>query len=91
MAFGGRITMRRNLSPKRIVGKLIGIILLLWIGDEILTTVGATIDTNTGFFQSAFDFLGMNYDAGTTPSGILTVIGIVAVASLVLEFINVNL
>lgn len=89
--FGGRVSLRRNVSPGRIIGQIIMVTIVLWVGSEILDAVGDTIDTNTGYFKTAFDFLGMNTDAGADPSGIITVVGILAVAAIALQFININL
>lgn len=121
MALGGRIRFRRKLSPRRIIAKVVGLVIILWVGDEILTTIRDTVmDVNadyntslgceatnlsaaqrltwhcventrwytTGYFQSAFSFIGLN---STSYTGIIAVIGIMAVATLALEFIEVNI
>lgn len=66
--------------------------LMLLVGNQVLTSVGTTIGniSNTPF-QQALSFLGMNTTGGTWSStGMVGILGLVAVASFVLSFVKIS-
>lgn len=66
--------------------------LMLLVGNQVLTAVGTTIGniTNTPFYQ-ALSFLGMNETGGTwATTGMVGILGLIAVASFVLSFVKVS-
>lgn len=66
--------------------------LMLLVGNQVLTSVGTTIGniSSTPFYQ-ALSFLGMNDTGGTwKTTGIVGILGLVAVASFVLTFVKVS-
>lgn len=66
--------------------------LMLLVGNEILESVGTTIGNITGTpFQTSLTFLGMDIEDGTwETTGIVGILGLVAVASFVLSFVKIS-
>lgn len=89
------IHMKKKVSVTRVIAKIVITILALWVGDKILQAVnsslnasGALSNTNSFFYQG-FNFLGMGA-ATVNGAGILGVISLIAVASLVMEFVEIS-
>lgn len=66
--------------------------LMLLVGNEILESVGTTIGNITATpFYTALSFLGMADETGTwETTGIIGILGLVAVASFVLAFVKIS-
>lgn len=87
---------RRGVNIPRVVGKVAGTILALYVGGTIITEIGNVINGTTSPFYKGLTLIGWTVtDAGqvtdTTGSGILAVIGIVGIASIVMEFVEVRM
>lgn len=78
--------MKRSINVGRAIGKIVSVILALWVGEEVISAVVSTINITGGYFSKAFQFLGLD-NPGT---GILAVIGVIGVASIAMEFVDIS-
>lgn len=91
MAF--KVSRKKNISPMRIIGKLAGLAIALWVGQILLAAVQSsigqtTIDNSSGFFYQAYKFMGLC--SAPNNAGIIVIVGVVAVAALALEFVDIK-
>lgn len=97
MAF--RASMRKNVNIKRVVSKIALTVLTLYVGGTILTEIGEVMNGTTSPFYEGLTLIGWDVGTGagcasdglicsTTGTGILTVVGLVAIASIVMEFVD---
>lgn len=88
MKFGKvRVSRRKDLNPAAIIYHIVGLIILFWVGDEIIEAVTTDINVDAGYFTSAYTFLGVS-GSGT---GIIGIVGIILVASLALRVVKIEL
>lgn len=93
MAF--KASFNKNFSIGRAIKKVLITSMTLWIGGEILTQVGNVINGSSSPLYTGFKIIGWTVTNGTvtdttTGTGILTVIGIIGFASVVMEFMTVS-
>lgn len=97
-------SFNRNWDINRVVRKLIYTILGLFVGGTILTTFGQVMNATASPFYSGLSLIGWtvsstavacgsqgtvtNCITATTGTGILSVVGIISIASVVLEFVT---
>ena len=91
-----RFGYRRNVNIPRVVGKITAVLLALYVGGTIVTEVGKVMNGTTSPFYKGLTLIGWTVsDAGqitaTNGSGILAVVGIVGIASIVMEFVQVKM
>ena len=101
-----RIRFRRNFSVGRVIAKVVGAVLALYVGGEIVDEIGSVMNGTESPFYPALELIGwtVGTDGGATAcattenmicewtgSGILSVIGIIAIASVVMEFVHVKM
>lgn len=91
-----RIRFRRKFSIGRIVAKLVATILSLYVGGTIVTEIGDVMNGTTSPFYRGLTLIGWTVDTNglitaTSGSGILAVIGIIGIASIVMEFVEVRM
>lgn len=86
--------MKKKVNVTRVIAKVVITVLALWVGDKILQSVNTSLNSSgalsatNSFFYQGFNFLGMG---GTiSGNGILGVIALIAVASLVMEFVEIS-
>ena len=90
-----KISMKKKVNVTRVIGKVVLTVLALWVGDKILQALHASLNasgavsTSNSFFYQGFNFLGIG-GATISGNGILGVIALVAVASIVMEFVEVS-
>lgn len=87
---------RRGVNIPRTVGKIAGTILALYVGGTIITEIGNVMNGTTSPFYKGLTLIGWTVsDTGqitsTSGSGILAVIGIVGIASIVMEFVEIRM
>lgn len=88
--------MRKKPNVSLAITGAVTLGLMLLVGNQVLASVGTTIgNITTGGvatpFYSALSFLGMNDTGGTWKStGIVGILGLIAVASFVLSFVKVS-
>lgn len=86
--------MKKGINIKRVVVKLVSTIIALYVGNEVIGAIAGIMEGSTGVFNNGFKLLGWNVTDGTIVStsggstGLLTVVGIVGIASIVTEFVD---
>ena len=95
MARKFRVKFRKKVNIPRVVGKLTAVIIALYVGNEIINQIGTIVNGTTGPFNNGFKLIGWtvssNTVTATTGAGVLSVIGVVGIASIVLEFVTFNM
>jgi hypothetical protein len=127
MARRFRVGMKKNVNIPRVVAKVAGTIIALYVGNEIISQVGSIVNATTGAFNPGFKLIGWEVGTSTgvngtagclntcglTPidgcaaaspmtgvancvnnassGGVLSVVGVVGLASIVMEFVQFNM
>ena len=91
-----RIGMRKKINIQRVVSKIVGSIIVLYVGGQLLSAVGNVVNGSTSPFYQGLTIIGWTVTNGqvtdtTTGTGILTVVGIIAIASVIMEFVYFKL
>ena len=108
-----KVGMKKSINIPRVVGKTAGVIIALYVGNEIINQIGSIINCTQGPFNNGFKLIGWTIENSVNTSatctglslpnpannlvtdvsgaGVLSVIGVVGIASIVLEFVNFNL
>ena len=86
----------RKVNISRVVSKLVNVIIALYVGGTIVTELGNVMNETTSAFYSGLTLIGWTVSTArqitaTTGSGILSVIGIVGIASIVTEFVSFSM
>lgn len=87
---------RQNWSIGRVVTKIVITLLSLYVGGTIVTEIGKVMNSTTSPFYKGLTLIGWTVSTSgqitdTTGSGILSVIGIVGIASVVMEFVEIRM
>lgn len=85
--------MKRNIDVTKVVNKVVKVVLALYVGGTILIEIGNVMNGTASPFYTGLKLIGWTVDAtgtitSTSGSGILSVVGIIAVASIVMEFVE---
>lgn len=119
MAYKVRFRGASNIKIGRVVTKIVAVLIALWVGGEILTSVGAVMENTTSPFYQGLTLIGWTVGAfqnngthwatscggdvsdggvavetGTncitdvSGNGVLVVVGLVGIASVILEFVQ---
>ncbi len=87
-----KIRFNRNFDVNRVVKRLVQTVLALYVGGTIMTTFGTVMNGTTSPFYTGLTLIGWtvtdNTITATSGSGVLAVVGIIAIAQIVTEFIN---
>lgn len=90
-----KIRYNRKVNIGRVVAKLVGTIISLYVGNEIINQVGSVMNSTTGPFNNGFKLIGWtvtdNQITATSGAGVLAVVGLVGIASIVMEFVEFKL
>lgn len=90
-----KFRVRQKINIGRVVAKLVGTIIALYVGNEIINQVGTVMNASTGPFNNGFRLIGWtvtdNQITDTSGAGVLAVIGLVGIASIVMEFVEFKL
>lgn len=91
-----KIGFRRNINISRVISRLVNTIIALYVGGTIVTEVGDIMLGEQSTLYGGFELIGwtVNSTGGITDvsgTGILTVIGIVGIASIVMEFVKFSM
>lgn len=84
----------RGFNVNRVVKRLVRSILALYVGGTIITVFGTVMNGTSSPFYSGLSLIGWTVDSttntitATTGSGVLAVVGIIAIAQIVTEFIT---
>lgn len=92
-----KFVKRNNVSVLRVAGKIVGTVLGLYVAGEIMSVIGTVMTGKCSAFFSGLTLIGWNVNTTTncitavSGSGILAVIGLLAIASIVLEFVQIKM
>lgn len=90
-----KVSVRKNLNIGRVVAKIVGTVLALYVGGTIMIEIGNVMNSTTSPFYRGLTLIGWTVSStgqitSTSGSGILAVVGIVGIASIVMEFVQVS-
>ena len=95
MARRFKVSFKKSINIPRVVAKVAGVIIALYVGNEIINQIGSIVNGTTGPFNNGFKLIGWtvtsNQVTATSGAGVLAVIGIVGIASIIMEFVQFNL
>lgn len=88
-----RMRFNRSFNVNRVVKRLVRSVLALYVGGTVMTTFGTVMNGTTSPFYSGLSLIGWtvsttNQITATTGSGVLAVVGIIAISQIVTEFIT---
>lgn len=90
-----KVSFKKGVNIGRVVAKVVSTVLALYVGGTIMIEIGNVVNGTTSPFYKGLSLIGWTVtDAGqvtnTSGSGILAVIGIIGIATIVMEFVNVS-
>lgn len=91
-----KVRWKKGVNIGRVVAKVVATVLALYVGGTIMSEIGSVMNGTTSPFNKGLTLIGWTVsDAGlitstTANSGILAVVGIIGIASIVMEFVNVS-
>ena len=89
-----RVRGRSGVNISRVVSKVVATVLALYVGGTIMTEVGNAMLNESSPFFTGLTLIGWQVEGtkivGTDGSGILSVIGIIGIASIVMEFVQIT-
>lgn len=99
MARFGRYKMgfRKGISVNKLVGMLLAVVIGLYVGGQVLETFGDAMENTCSPFYNGFTLIGWTVnannclaDGATTTGGVLSVVGIVALAYIIKKVIYIK-
>lgn len=90
-----RVSMRKGINIGRVVTKVVVTIIALYVGGTIVNEVGNVMNSTQSPMYTGLKLIGWTVDANgtitdTSGSGILSVIGIIGIAAIVMEFVQIS-
>lgn len=100
-----KVRFNRRVNISRVVKRLVGTVISLWVGGTIMIEVGNTMNGTCSPFYRGLNLIGWEVTTGTCSStgasnantimttsgtGVLAVVGIIGIAGVVMEFINIG-
>lgn len=86
------VSFNRSFNINRVVRKLVYTILALYVGGTIVSTFGTVMNGTSSPFYSGLTLIGWTVTGttitATTGTGILAVVGIIGIASVIMEFVK---
>ena len=91
-----RFRLKKGYNVNRVIKDLVRTILMLWVGGTIITEVGDVILGKQSPLFGGLELIGWTvnssgYVTSTSGTGILTVVGIIAIAQIVLKFVDLKM
>lgn len=88
-----KMSFKRGVNVGRVVAKIAYTVISLYVGGTVLTELGNVMNATTSAFYKGLSLIGWTVSTSgqitaTSGTGILSVVGIIAIASIVLEFVN---
>jgi hypothetical protein len=89
-----KMKFNRNVNINKVVGKLAYTLIALWVGGTILTVLGNVMNGTESPFYQGLSLIGWTVTDGQITStssantGVLMIVGLVGIASIVLEFVQ---
>jgi hypothetical protein len=89
------VKVRKGVNIGRVVAKIVSTVLALYVGGTIMIEIGNVMNNTTSPFYKGLTLIGWTVNAdglitSTSGSGILSVIGIIGIATIVMEFVQVS-
>lgn len=86
------LRFNRAFNVNRVVKRLVRSVLALYVGGTIMTVFGDVMNGTSSPFYSGLSLIGWtvtsNEITATSGSGVLAVVGIIAIAQIITEFIT---
>lgn len=93
-----RVRFRKKINIGRVITKVVTTALVLYVGGLIMTQIGSVVNGTTSPFNVGYSLIGWDVtsaglvDATSSPgTGLLSVVGVIGFASVVLEFVEFRL
>lgn len=88
-----RVSFRKKFDVIALVKAIFITLVSLWVGGLLLSALGTVMNGTTSAFYQGLTFIGWTVTNGTitatnTSNGVLVVVGIIAMASLVMKFVK---
>jgi len=89
-----KVRFNQSFNVNRVVKRLVRTILALYVGGTVLSVFGTVMNGTSSPFYTGLSLIGWTVDAttntimATSGSGVLAVVGIIAIAQIVTEFIT---
>lgn len=88
----GKLRFNKRFNINRVVKRLVYTVLALYVGGTIMSTFGTVMNGTTSPFYTGLSLIGWtvasNQITATSGSGVLAVVGIIAIAQIVTEFVT---
>jgi len=90
-----QVSMRQGVNIGRVITKIVYTVLSLYVGGTIMTEIGKVMNGTTSPFYSGLTLIGWTVSStgqitSTTGAGILAIVGIVGIAAVVMEFVQIS-
>ena len=91
------LRFKKKVDINKVTTKIVVLAITLWVAGLILHSVADAMKGTTPIFAKAYALLGFVLDSNNTitgqinPTGFMTIIGVVGVASIILEFVEFSL
>lgn len=90
-----QLQARSGVNIGKVVAKVTSTVLALFVGGTIMVELGKVMNGTTSPFYQGLTLIGWEVTDGTitdtSGSGILAVIGIIGIASIVMEFVQIKM
>lgn len=87
-----RLRFNKGFNVNRVVKRLVRSVLALYVGGTVMSTFGTVMNGTTSPFYTGLTLIGWTVTdstiMATSGTGVLAVVGIIAIAQIVTEFIN---
>jgi len=88
-----RVKFQKNFDVMALVKSIFITLISLWVGGLLLNALGDVMNGTTSAFYQGLTFIGWQVTDGTitstdTGAGVLVVVGIIAMAALVMKFVK---
>jgi hypothetical protein len=93
-----KVGFNKKVNVTRVITKIVVTVLSIYVGGALLTAVGTAINGTTSGLNNGLTLIGWtvtnNKVDATNPAntaGILTVVGLVGIASVIMEFVQLKM
>lgn len=87
-----KMRFNKNYNVGRVVSRIVETVLALYVGGTVINTFGTVMNGTSSPFYDGLTLIGWtvtsNQITDTSGAGVLAVIGIIGIASVVLEFVH---
>lgn len=91
-----KLRFNNKINVSRVVTKVVVAVIALYVGGTIMTQIGNVMNSTTSPFYQGLSLIGWTVSTSgqitnTSGSGVLAVIGIIAIGSIVTEFVRLRM